>query len=130
MKLKKSNLLIFSTLGIVLLVVGIAGIIFDSKMNSSCTPFNVFLSKNGDNGVKISWKTEDSCLGYVLYGESSYEIERVGIDIDNLGKTKSHEVVVSSLLRSNLYHFLVISNEQPYGNNGKPVAFSLTDLNQ
>ena len=129
MKLKKNSLLVLSIVGIVLLGVGIAGMFFISKTNSSCIPFNIFLSKDGDNGVKISWETEDSCVGYVLYGESAYEIERVAINAENLGKSNSHEVTISSLLSSNIYHFIVVSNEQPYGNNGKPVSFSLTDLN-
>ena len=94
-----------------------------------CTPVNVFLSRNGDNSIKVSWETENACLGYILYGDSSYEIERVAVNSENLGKSKEHSVVISNLLTTNAYYFVIVSDEQPYGNNGNPIAFYLNDIN-
>ena len=128
MKFKKKNLIIASCIGCLLIAVGIVGFLFEGSGSSSCDPFNVFLSKTGDNSVKISWSTNDACLGYILYGESSYEIERVAVNTDNLEKAKEHSVEVGNLLTTNSYYFIVVSGEEPYGNDGKPIAFSLTDL--
>ncbi len=128
MKFKKSDLKISFILGCFLLLLGGAGILLGSKDSISCTPINVFLSKDGDNVVKVSWETEDACLGYVLYGDSSYEIERVAINPENLEKSREHEVTITNLLSTNAYYFIVVSNEQPYGNSGKPIAFYLDNI--
>jgi hypothetical protein len=127
MKVKKNILKILIASSLLLLVLTVVGIIYTSKQ-VSCTPYNVFLSKVGDNSIKLSWRTKDACLGYVLYGESAYDIERVAINSENLGKSKQHEVTIPNLLSTNDYHFIVVSNEQPYGNTGKPITFSLGDL--
>jgi len=120
--------LLLSILGCSLLFLGGIGVVLVSRRTPSCIPVNVFLSKKGDNVVEISWETKDSCLGYVLYGESSYEIERVAINPENLEKSREHEVTINNLLSTNSYYFIIVSDEQPYGNNGKAIAFSLKDI--
>ena len=128
MKINKREFVIGLCLGSILLAGGIAGVISNSRGNFSCTPYNVFLSKEGDHKISVSWSTRDSCLGYVLYGDNSYEIERVAINPDYLGKSKDHTVIIPDLLSTNSYYFIIVSDESPYGNNGKPIAFSLEDL--
>jgi len=128
MKIKKKSLLILSVFGCLLLLFGVVGIVLVSKRTSSCMPVNIFLSKEGDNVVQVSWETKDLCLGYVLYGESSYEIERVVVNTENLEKSKNHEVTIPNLLSTNAYYFIVVSDEYPYGKNGKAIAFSLEDI--
>jgi len=128
MKFKKRNLLISSISGCLLFLLGGIGVILISKGSSSCMPINIFLSKEGDNIVRISWETKDSCLGYVLYGDSSYEIERVAVNPKNLEKSRKHEVIVPNLLSTNTYYFIVVSDELPYGKNGKAIAFSSGDI--
>ena len=128
MKFKKKSLLILSILSCLFLLLGGVGVVLSLRKTPSCMPVNVFLSKDGENVIKISWKTRDSCLGYVLYGESSYEIERVAINPENLEKSREHEVTINNLLSTNSYYFIIVSDEQPYGNNGKAVAFSLRDI--
>ena len=128
MKLSKKVLKTSSVVGGVLFILGIVGIFSASVKTKSCIPFNVLLSKGGDNVVEISWRTRNACLGYVLYGDSPYEIERVAINSDNLGKVKKHEVTVSNLLSTNAYYFIVVSDEQPYGNDGSAVAFYLDNI--
>lgn len=128
MKLSKKDLKISSLVGGVLFLLGIAGIFSISMRTESCVPYNVFLSKGGDNIVEISWNTRDACLGYALYGDSPYEIERVAINPDNLGKEKKHKVTISNLLSTNAYYFIIVSDEQPYGNDGSAVAFYLDNI--
>lgn len=128
MKIRRRGLIITLCVGCFLIILSITGISVNSRNKSSCDPFNVFLSKTGENNIEVSWKTKGSCLGYVLYGESSYEIERVAVNADNLGKNTDHKVKIGNLLSTNSYYFVIVSGEEPYGNNGKPIAFSLMDL--
>jgi hypothetical protein len=127
MKIKRNILTILIVFGFLAVSLGIWGITYSIR-NRSCIPINVMAKKRGDNSIEISWETEAYCLGYILYGDNGYEIERVGINPEKLGKSKTHEIVIENLLSTNTYYFMVVSNEKPFGRNGKPIVLSLDHI--
>lgn len=129
-KVSKKGLIFTSVVGFVLCSFSVVGMLIKIKEeeNSVCQPFNIFISKTGENSIDIKWETEESCLGYVLYGEDAYEIERVAVNTDSLGKGKDHTISISGLLTTTTYYFIVVSNEEAYGTNGKPISLLLKDI--
>jgi len=132
MRLNKRTLRICLIASFFLILLGGSGLYFLNVRKTEdtlCKPINIFLSKNGENGIDINWETKGDCLGYVLYGESSYEIERVVINTGNLGESKKHEVSISGLLSTTTYYFIVVSDDDAYGRNGQPISILLEDIN-
>ena len=131
MKLSKKGLLILLGVGFLLLVFGGGGLILNLQKGNEmelCRPINVFISKEGDHGINIEWETEKKCLGYVLYGESAYEIERVAVNTENLDKSTKHQISISGLLSTTTYYFIVISDDNAYGSSGNPISLLLEDI--
>lgn len=130
-RIDRKALILSSIAGFFLIILSIGGLYLVHRNRSDviCKPYNIFLSKNGDNGIDIEWETKGKCFGYVLYGENSYEIERVAVNTDNLEKDKKHNVSISGLLSTTTYYLIVVSNDSAYGRNGQPIAVLLGDIN-
>jgi hypothetical protein len=129
-KVSKKSLVISSVFGFLLCCFSVVGMLIKikEKESSVCQPFNIFVSKTGENSIDIQWETEGNCLGYVLYGEDVYEIERVAVNTDSLKKENNHSISISGLLTTTTYYFIVVSEDEAYGKNGKPISLLLKDI--
>lgn len=97
--------------------------------SNDCVPYNVFVSKGEKNfSVDIAWSTRAECVGFVQYGRDRNNLDQVVVDIVNIRKTKSHKVTIEQLLTTEVYYFLVNSQERAYGNNGVPLEFVVENL--
>lgn len=97
--------------------------------SSDCVPYNVFVGKGEKNfSVDIAWSTRAECVGFVQYGRDRDNLDQVVVDIVNIRKSKSHKVTIEQLLTTEVYYFLVNSQEQAYGNNGVPLEFVMENL--
>ncbi|MCD4756562.1 hypothetical protein K8R20_03035 [bacterium] len=100
----------------------------DLDMVSGCVPYNVSLSKGeDDHQVVIDWKTEEECLGYVIYGDDMGNLDLVSIDTKDLS-SEIHTVVLEKLLSTKYYYFVISSGGMDYGDSGVPLSFSLSSL--
>ena len=94
-----------------------------------CVPYNVFIEKGEkDYSVEIKWSTKAECIGFVQYGRDRSNLDMVAVDLTNKSKSKEHTVSIGQLLSSEIYYFLINSQEQAYGNNGVPLEFILGNL--
>jgi hypothetical protein len=130
-KVSKKSLVISSVFGFLLCCFSVVGMLIKikEKESSVCQPFNIFVSKTGENSIDIQWETEGNCLGYVLYGEDVYEIERVAVNTDSLKKENNHSIYIFWAI--NYYNVLLyccISEDEAYGKNGKPISLLLKDI--
>lgn len=97
--------------------------------NRNCSPYNVFVKRGEkDFSVDISWHTKGDCLGFVMYGKDRYNLDMVAVDVVNSRSSRFHTVTMEKILTSDVYYFVINSQDQPYGNNGVPLEFTLGDL--
>lgn len=133
-KIMKKWILIISSASVVgLLIVGVFVIKAfgsnDSISIAGCDPYNVEISKgNNDNSVIISWTTKNDCSAYVIYGENMKDLSLVAVDADHSVNTKSHSVVINTLLSTKMYYFTIVSDGTNYGKNGLAIPFSISSL--
>ena len=130
----------FYIMGIVAIgVVSLASVILVTKnvvgfdvvgiSTRDCVPYNVFIQKGRKNySAQISWSTKAECVGFVLYGRDRSNLDMVAVDLENKSKSKEHTVFIEELLSSEIYYFLINSQEQAYGSNGVPLEFVLENL--
>lgn len=103
---------------------GVAGV---SKRD--CVPYNIFVMRGEDDfSVDIMWSTRAECVGFVLYGRDRGSLDMVGVDLVNRSRSMEHIVTLNQLLTTEVYYFLINSQEQLYGNNGLPLEFVLENL--
>lgn len=94
-----------------------------------CTPYNLFVQRGDDDfSVRITWLTKDKCMGFVQYGLDRGELNRIGLDTENVSKASSHRVVLDKLLAKERYFFIINSDNTGYGRDGSPLEFLLEDL--
>lgn len=138
-KRKMSKKIFIIIVGIVFVVVSLSIFIlfkknvggFDTLFISqgNCTPFNLFVSKGEmEYSAKIVWETKGECMGFVQYGLNKEDLDRVGIDVLNGYKGKKHEIVLEKLLTKEKYFFLINSDGEAFGNNGRPLELVLSNL--
>ncbi len=97
--------------------------------NSSCTPYNVFVSKGEvEYSAQIEWYTKGKCIGFVRYGKDISKMENVSLDSLGGSRENFHKVVIEKLVSSERYYYLITSGDQSYGSNGAPLQFTLDNL--
>ena len=97
--------------------------------SNDCVPYNVFVSRGEKNfSVDIVWSTKAECVGFVQYGRNRDNLDMVAVDVVNMRKSTEHSVTLEQLLTTEVYYFLINSQEQAYGNNGVPLEFVLENL--
>ena len=126
-------------LGIALVIVSISTFLFfKSNVRSydslfakqeGCTPYNLFVEKGDDDfSVRIRWMTKEKCVGFVQYGLDRDDLNRIGLDVENITKAIEHEVVLKKLLAKERYFFIINSDNKGYAREGAPLEFLLEDL--
>jgi hypothetical protein len=121
--------IVISMVVILLVTKNVVGFDIGGVSTRDCVPYNVFILKAEKNhSVNIVWNTKADCIGFVQYGKDRSNLDMVAIDLVNKSKSKVHSVTLEQLLSSEVYYFLINSQEQPYGNNGIPLEFILEDL--
>jgi len=104
---------------------------FDVKgiSENNCVPYNVFIMKGeSEFSADISWSTKAECVGFVLYGRDRGNLDMVAVDLVNESKSREHIVTLEQLLTTEVYYFLINSDEQTYGADGVPLEFVLENL--
>ena len=135
MKIKIFSLFV----GIALVIVAISTFLFfksnvksyDSLFTKQegCTPYNLLLEKGDDNfSVRIKWMTKEKCSGFVQYGLDREDLNRIGLNIENVAKSTEHEVLLEKLLAKERYFFIINSDNKGYAIYGSPLEFLLEDL--
>ena len=131
---------VFYILGVVgIVVVSITSILLLTKnavgfdvvgiSSRDCVPYNVFIQKGEKNySAEVSWSTKAECVGFVQYGRDRDNLDMVAVDLMNKSKSKVHKVTLDQLMSTEIYYFLINSQDQPYGNEGVPLEFVLEDL--
>lgn len=127
---------LFTLMGVfsVLLVSGIT-VVFSNKASGvedeysleSCTPYNVFVSKgSSEYSAQIEWSTLGKCNGFVLYGVSESELNRVSLDLSK--NKRNHYVKIETLSPNQIYFYVINSNERNYGGNGQSLKLDISNL--
>lgn len=128
---------IIFTISVVFIVISVCIYFFVFKASGSdsavsiegCNPYNVEVKKaEGANSVVISWRSKESCPGYVIYGSEMKDLNLVGIDLEGGVKGSEHTVVIDALISSKVYFFSIVSDGVTYGKDGLPISFSISSL--
>lgn len=94
-----------------------------------CVPYNVFVMKGQEEfSVDIRWSTRAECVGFVVYGRDRGNLDMVAVDLVNKSSSTEHVVTLNQLLTTEVYYFLINSQERMYGNRGVPLEFILENL--
>jgi hypothetical protein len=97
--------------------------------NRDCVPYNVFIRRGErEHSVDVEWSTKAECVGFIQYGRDRSNLDLVSVDLENRSKSKEHIVNIDQLLSSEIYYFLINSQEQAYGHNGVPLEFVMENL--
>jgi hypothetical protein len=123
------GILSISFSSVLLLTKNVVGFDVIGVSSRDCVPYNVFIERaEKDHTVNIKWSTKAECIGFVQYGRDRSNLDMVAVDLTNKSKSKEHIVSIGQLLSSEIYYFLINSQEQAYGNNGVPLEFILGNL--
>jgi len=117
---------------LILLIAGILGIFlinksqtFFLKANQETIPQQVKITNVSDIFFTVSWVTQSASSGFIAYGESPSQINRIVLDdreTDTEAKESffTHYVTVKNLKPSTKYFFKVGSAGKTFDNGGKP----------
>lgn len=83
-----------------------------------CVPRNYNIDEVTNSTVKISWKTTDECVSYLVYGESYDETDSLGTGEGGFIRLMNHEVSLSGLKPGSLYYMYISSGDVLYGKSG------------
>lgn len=89
-----------------------------------CTPNEYSFLMDGSD-FSVSWTTRDECSGYLLYGESKDEINKIVFGDAGSQSSKEHSARVEGLSKDNEYYFTVVSDEKMYGENSEAILVRL-----
>ncbi len=114
-------------LGLFILVFGLAaGLvllqtrqIFKLGAATDVAPDNVRVSNAADTSFAVSWVTAKESLGFVKYGNSATNLDKVAND-PNKNPSFTHTVSLSGLNPNTSYFFKINSGGQDFDNNGAP----------
>lgn len=114
-------------LGLILLLVGVAGGVYliknsnDLRTRASVdeVPRNVQVSNVVHDSFTVSWSTQESTLGYLRWGEDPNYLNNTALDENN--KKNTHYIQVVGLSASNEYYFEIYSNSKRYVQDERPL---------
>lgn len=120
--------------GLLLIVVGIAGYILYSQKNTirnnpAIVPAKVRITNISDNKFTVSWITGTETLGTVEYGVVGQKLMTVDKDERDgatAGKYRTHHITIEKLQPSTQYAFRILSGDKPvrFDNKGTPYTTS------
>ncbi|MBI2357214.1 hypothetical protein HYV12_04155 [Candidatus Dojkabacteria bacterium] len=111
--------LILVTTGVVL-AMNREGLIEVLKKEKECTPYNMLVEK-GKGEIRITWDTKDSCTGIVKFGSGVEDLEHwLSSKVEN----EKNTVVIDTGSYSDVNYFVIISNGELYGLEGKAIAIN------
>jgi hypothetical protein len=123
------SIVVVSVISVLLVTKSVVGFDIAGVSERDCVPYNVFILKGeNDFSVDITWSTKAECVAFVLYGRDRSNLDMVAVDLVNKNKSRDHIVTLDQLLTTEVYYFLINSQEQAYGNNGVPLEFILENL--
>lgn len=94
-----------------------------------CTPYNLLIERGDDDfSVRIKWTTKEKCTGFVQYGLDRDNLNRIGLNMENIAKATEHEVLLEKLLVKERYFFIINSENRGYAREGASLEFRLEDL--
>lgn len=128
--IKKST--IPTILGIFVLLVGVfAGVfflrnaqVFKIGADSSSSPKDIRVSNITDNSATISWTTDKETNGFISWGDSQENTNKVESEGVNGQKYFSHNISLSGLAANTNYYYKITSDGTTFDNNG--IAWKFT----
>lgn len=119
-------------LGLIILLAGtFAGVfflnvrqVFKIGASPADTPKDVRISNISDRSVSITWITDNESVGFVKWGVSENNLNKIENESATNQKHKVHQINISGLSPNSDYFFKINSNSNDYDNNSLPWKFS------
>jgi len=115
-------------LGILLLLAGVAAGVF--LLNSAnvfrigadptASPKDIRVSNVGDNSVTISWTTDKETTDFLVWGETSKDLNNVEKETEGNQKFANHIITLTGLLPDTNYFYKINSQGSDFDNQGIP----------
>lgn len=88
----------------------------------SSSPESIRIESIGANKFTVNWQTGAASTGYILYGTTNNQKDRIAYDDSATGDkknflTKKHKVTVSSLTPKQLYFYSIFSQGREYASS-------------
>jgi hypothetical protein len=127
---KKST--IPTILGIIILIVGIfAGVfslrnvqVFRIGASTESSPKDIRVSNITDNSATISWTTDKATLGFIAWGSSQGDTNKVENEDASSQKYFSHNISLTGLSPNTNYFYKINSDGTNFDNGGIPWQFT------
>lgn len=93
---------------------------FNLLAASSETPTDIQVNQVTTNGFTIAWKTEAETTGYISYGKSVENKDKIAFDNRSSGADKKsykntrHEITVNSAEPNQVYFYEIVANGREY----------------
>ncbi len=123
----KKNLKLPTIIGIIVLILGLGAglillqfrnnILFNLKASPDRDPKEVKVTNISDKSFTISWITDKTTVGYVVFGETIGSLSQNAPDTDDSAKT-SHSITLVGLKPTTDYYFKINSDGALKDNNG------------
>ena len=91
--------------------------IFNPKKD--CTPFNMLVNKDSKQEVVITWETKGRCTGVVKFGR---DVESLDYWLSSKLQEDKNTVSIDTSVYKNIRYFIIISNNEVYGLDGKAIS--------
>jgi hypothetical protein len=122
-------------LGIFVLLAGVfAGVfflkntqVFKIGADASATPKDIRVSNITDNSVTISWTTDKETTGFITWGSSQNNANKVENEEANNQKFFSHNLSLTGLNADTNYFYKINSDGTTFDNGGIPWQFTTGD---
>lgn len=92
----------------------------------SCVPVNFKVSELEKSSFKVTWKTTEECVGYVIYGDSIDDTDKLATPSYGFEKRNSHSLLIDGLNPDTTYYLYIISDDEIYGEMGNVIQTSTT----
>lgn len=93
----------------------------DSVSSSACQPIGYEVVDVGISSFSVQWDTQGECVGFLVYGESISDTDRIGTGEYGFAKKKSHEITVSDLSPGKTYYVYISSGDILHGEGGATI---------
>ncbi|OGG09309.1 hypothetical protein A2154_03165 [Candidatus Gottesmanbacteria bacterium RBG_16_43_7] len=103
------------------------GISFMPKASNLDIPHNIEISQTDQSSLSVQWLTDDWVYGAVKYCQKPCSLDGAIVKYaDNGIQTKRHRTILTGLIQSADYQFIILSGTRWFDNNGLPLEFRLT----
>lgn len=126
--------LLWSTTAILAVTLGVLGFfmyrdVFSAQEGvinvSACQPTSYEVSDIGISSFTLQWESQSECVGFLVYGESVSDTDRVGAGSYGFAKKQLHEIEVTDLSPGKTYYVYISSGDVLYGEGGSTIQIKM-----